>query len=58
MTFLKNPDNDMTNISNSDDITRLQQILVTCSKLNFNNVTKVDYKYFYLKMISIARNMS
>jgi hypothetical protein len=43
MAFLKNPD-EMINISNSDDITRLWQMFVTCSKLNFNNVTNVGHK--------------
>jgi hypothetical protein len=44
MTFLKDPDDDMINISNSDDITRLRQVSVACSKLDFNNVTNVVHK--------------
>jgi hypothetical protein len=43
ITFLKIPD-DMKSISNSDDITILQQMFVACSTLNFNNVTNLGHK--------------
>jgi hypothetical protein len=35
----------MINISSSEDITRLRQLFVTCSELNFNNVTNIGWWY-------------